>query len=406
MQDASDLRKRLPSTVIILGIVSFLTDVSSEMIYPLVPIFMREVLRAPYIAIGLTEAFAEAAAALLKVVSGAISDRTRKRKPLALLGYSLSSFSKPLLVVSQSWIHIFAIRFADRLGKGIRAAPRDALIADTVTESNRGIAFGLHRAMDTFGAMVGPFAAYLILSNANNDINAANYRMIFALAAVPAILAVIVLARFITEKEHGSGEIARKQLFRFAELDRPYKAFLAVVGLFAIGNSSDVFLILRARNVGIPVEHVLLIYVAFNISAAVLAVPAGNLSDKIGRKPLIAAGYLIFAGVYAGFAYIENPLLAWPLFFAYGAFYACTDSVQRAYAADLAPSRSRATAIGAYHTVVGVSVLPAGIIAGLLWDRFGPSWPFIYGSTTALLSFVLLLLMNRKCKSLNDETAG
>ncbi len=390
-------KSRLPATVVTLGIVSFLTDISSEMIYPLVPIFMNEILRAPYTAIGFTEAFAEATTALLKVISGVISDRTRRRKPLAVLGYSLSSFSKPLLAISQSWTHVFTIRFADRVGKGIRSAPRDALIADVVDEKNYGKAFGLHRAMDTAGAVLGPLVAFLIIGKFDgSSIGASGYRTIFILAAVPAILAVIILSAFIREKEKIPAE-SKSSILNFSKLDRRYKLFLIVVGIFALGNSSDVFLILRARNLGVGVGDVLLLYVIFNVAAASLAVPAGKLSDRIGRKPLIVAGYLIFALVYSAFALIESKLWMWPLFIVYGTYYGCTEGVLRAFAADLAPAQSRATAIGSYHTVVGLGVLPAGIIAGLLWDNFGPAWPFIYGASTAVLScFAMIVLLRGK----------
>ena len=382
--------RSIPKTVFTLGIVSFLTDISSEMVYPLVPIFMKDVLRAPVLVIGLVEAVAEATASLLKVVSGYISDRLGKRKALAVVGYGLSSVTKPILGVAHNWGTVFGVRFTDRFGKGIRTSPRDALIADVTEGGSRGKAFGFHRGMDTAGAVLGPLAAYLFLRrfSAIGGVEHA-YRSLFFLAAVPAILGVIILAAFVKEPKTGSRP-AQLPKIRFSGFDRKFKLFLLVVTLFSIGNSSDVFLILRARNLGVAAENVLLIYVAFNIVQAILAVPIGSLSDRIGRRPVIVMGYLIFAAVYVGFALAKGAMTAWVLFLVYGVYYACTESVQRAYAADLSPVELRGTAIGAYHTFVGLALLPASMVAGVLWDKVNPAAPFIYGASTALLAAVLL----------------
>ena len=387
--------RRVPKEVVTLGIVSFLTDISSEMIYPLVPMFMKDVLRSPVMAIGLVEAVAEATASLLKVVSGYISDRVGKRKALTVIGYGLSAVSKPVLGVATNWGHVLGVRFADRFGKGIRTAPRDALIADVTDSDVRGKAFGLHRAMDTAGAVLGPFAAYLLLRHvAAGHATAVMYRTIFFLAAIPAILGVVILAAAIKEP-HAERRQAQLPRIRLSGFDRRFKLFLLIATLFAIGNSSDVFLILRARNLGVAPENVLLIYVAFNIVAAALSMPMGNLSDRIGRRPVIALGYFVFAVVYGGFALATSQITAWALFLVYGAYYACTESVQRAYAADLSPVDLRGTAMGTYHTFIGLAMLPASLVAGFLWQKVSPAATFVYGAAMALVSALLLLALLR-----------
>jgi len=352
---------------------------------------MKDVLRAPVLAIGLVEAVAEATASLMKVISGYISDRLGKRKALAVVGYGISALNKPVLGFAANWGHVFGARFADRFGKGIRTSPRDALIADVTEGGQRGIAFGFHRGMDTAGAVLGPLIAYLFLRHLSASHHEAGtaYRSLFFLSAVPAILGVLILASFVRDPQSGPRPTQLPRI-RLSGFDRRFKVFLLVVTLFSVGNSSDVFLILRARGLGIAAENVLLIYVAFNIVQMLLAVPMGSLSDRIGRRPVIVLGYLIFAGVYAGFALAKSASTAWLLFLIYGLYYACTESVQRAYAADLSPPELRGTAIGAYHTFVGLALLPASTIAGFLWDRIGPAAPFAYGAATALLSALLL----------------
>lgn len=372
--------------VVTMGIASFLTDISSEMIYPILPLFLVNVLGAPKSVIGLIEGVAESTASLLKVFSGWLSDKLGKRKPLILFGYSLSDLSKPLLTFTTSWTQVFAIRFADRFGKGVRTAPRDALIADSTTKNLRGKAFGFHRALDTAGAATGPFLAFLILSVSHN-----NYRRVFLFSAIPGTLAILVLVFFLKEKAHKDHSVERPRI-TFASLSREFKIFTLVSTVFALGNSSDAFLLLRAQNLGIAVALVPIVYFLFNIVYTILAMPAGILSDRIGRKKVIIGGYLTFALIYLGFAIANRAIYVWPLFALYGVYYALTEAVQKAFVGDLAPSGLTGTAMGTYNTLIGIAMLPASLIGGALWQYFGAPATFFYGAGLAFLAAMLLLV--------------
>ncbi|MBI3973972.1 MAG: MFS transporter [Chloroflexi bacterium] len=384
---AEPSRRRLPRNVIAAGVVSFFTDVSSEMIVPVLPLFLTLVLGAPVAAIGLIEGIAESTASVLRVFAGWLSDRSGKRKPLMLLGYGVSNLSKPLLALTVAWPQVLAIRFADRFGKGIRGAPRDALIADSVDPAIRGRAFGFHRSMDTAGAAVGPLLAAGTLALTAND-----PRAVFWLASVPGLLAVLAAWWLVRDRPAPPKEAPPPRL-GFHHLGRPFVLFTAISALFALGNSSDAFLILRAQNVGMAAAIIPLAYFAFNAVYAALAIPAGVLSDKIGRRPLLAAGYAVFAAVYAGFAVAPNALAAGALFVVYGAYYALTDGVARAFVADMVPPALRATAMGTYATTTGVALLPASIVAGALWQEVAPWSPFVYGAALAATAALLLLVV-------------
>lgn len=367
--------------------VSLFTDISSEMLVPVLPLFLANVLGVPARAIGLIEGLAEAVASLMKAASGWLSDRTGKRKPLMVFGYSLSNVLKPLLGFTTGWGQVLAIRLADRFGKGVRGAPRDALIADSTAPEERGRAFGFHRAMDTIGAAIGPLVAFLILK-----MQPGGYRLVFWWAIVPGVLAVLVTF-FLRESGSGkakSGPVLRNWSLSLFALPAPLRRFIIIGSIFALGNSADAFLILRAQNLGLAAALAPLAYFTFNVSYALLSYPAGALSDRIGRKPVMLGGFLVFALIYAGFGLATQAWMAWPLFLLYGLYYAGTEGIQKAFIADHATPEQRGTAIGVYNALTGLAALPASLIAGMLWDSVGPAAPFFVGAVTALLSVFLL----------------
>jgi len=371
------------------GVVSFFTDVSTEMIVPVLPLFLSATLKSPVLAIGLIEGIAESTGSVLRIFAGQLSDRTGRRKPLVVVGYALSNITKPLLALAGSWGHVLAIRFVDRVGKGIRTAPRDALIADSVPPDRRGIAFGFHRAMDTAGAALGPLVAFATLA-----VLPENYRAVFWIAAIPGLIAITIGAIFLRDRGGRPATPADAPTPRLRALGPRFMAFTIIATLFALGNSSDAFLILRARNVGTAAAVIPLMYFTFNVVYAVLSTPAGALSDRIGRRTVLAIGYAIFALVYVGFGLIAGARAPWAvlaLFIVYGAYYALTDGVQKAFVADLVPAHLRATAMGTFSMATGIALLPASLVAGALWDRVSPAAPFFYGAALAGASLLLLL---------------
>lgn len=362
------------------------------MIYPLLPLFLATVIRADKAIIGLIEGIAETTASVSKVFSGWLSDRWGKRKSLTLWGYFLSVATRPFLYVATLWPQVLGVRFADRLGKGVRTAPRDALIAETSQEDKRGRSYGFHRAMDSMGAVVGPLIALAIL-----PLVGGSYRKVFLIAVIPGVVALF-LFRFVREKKRSAGvqRSAEMPKLSFKGFDRRLKLLIFTVILFSIGNSSDVFLILRARGLGIAVGLVLVVYTLFNTVYALFSVPAGVLSDWMGRKTVLILGYGIFGLVYVGFALATSAGLVWLLFIFYGLYKGIADTVERAFVADLAPEEQRGTALGVYHTSVGLVLLPASIIGGLLWDKIGPPATFFYGAATAFSAALLLSLITEK----------
>ena len=373
--------------VIILGITSFLTDISSEMVYPLLPLYLTTRLGASPAIVGLIEGVAESLASLLKVFSGYISDRVGRRKSLAILGYASSTVGKVLLYLSTSWGWVLGGRVADRFGKGVRTAPRDALIADSTAQAQRGSAYGLHRALDTAGAAVGVAIAYTFLTAYRGD-----YTAVFLYSLIPAVLGVAVL---LLARERAGRIPATPQApsLRWSALPRRLRAFLIVVLLFALGNSSNQFLLLRAQNLGFTAQTVLLLYLAYNLVYALVSYPAGRLSDRIGRKTLLVLGYLFYGLVYLGFALVQAPACLWGLFAAYGLYIAFTEGVEKALVADIAPLELRATLIGLHATFVGIGLLPASLLAGLLWNFFGAAAPFYFGGGLGLLAALGLWLV-------------
>ncbi len=379
----------MPRNVVLLGVVSLFADISSEMVYPLIPLFLTTTLGAPVVAVGLIEGVAESTASLLKWIFGWFSDRLRRRVPFTFAGYALAAIAKPGLAAAFVWPTALFVRFLDRSGKGIRTAPRDALIADSTNASQRGRAFGLHRAMDTSGAIVGPLAALGLLAWFGNS----NYRPIFLIAGIPGAISIL-LVLFVREIRHTPRTGALPPLLSLRGYDRRFLQFVAVTLLFSVGNSSDAFLILRSKDVGLGATAIVLAYVLYNISYAALALPAGIRSDRIGRRPVLVAGFAIFALVYAGFALASDGWMIWPLFIVYGAYIAFTEGVGKAYVSDLVPSERRGTALGLYNASLGVMLLLSSIIGGALWSLIGPAATFAFGASTAALAALLLITLN------------
>jgi MFS family permease len=384
--------------VLLLGIASFLTDLSTEMVYPLLPLYLTSArIGASPAIVGLIEGIAESVASILKVFSGYISDRFRTRKPLAIFGYSASTVGKVFLYVSTTWQLVLVGRVIDRFGKGIRTAPRDALIADSSRAEKRGAAFGLHRALDTFGAVAGVAVAYVFFVSLQDD-----FQPIFLLSLIPAFAGVLVLffvrekkpvAQAANQNQNGTREIWWKNLrAHWRALDRRLKMFLVIVFVFSLGNSSNQFLILRATSLGYSDASAILLYLLYNIVYAVGAYPFGHLSDKIGRKHLLVAGYAVYGVIYFGFALTGATLL--PLLFGmYGLYIALTEGVEKALVSELAPASERATWIGLHATAVGIALLPASLLAGILWNAFGAPAPFFLSGIMGLAAAAALWLL-------------
>ncbi|MBU0664397.1 MAG: MFS transporter [Proteobacteria bacterium] len=375
------------------GLVSFFMDMSSEMIYPLVPLFLTSVLGINMSMIGLIEGIAESTASLLKVFSGWFSDRTRQRKNLMLAGYTISTLSRPIMALAGSWQQVLSSRLTDRLGKGIRTAPRDAIIVESTQTTHLGRAFSFHRAMDTLGAVVGPAIAFFLLGIFNND-----YRTIFWLSMVPGVIAVILIFLFIEENKKQPTSQNERLKLTFKHFDWKVKFFIVIATLFALGNSSDAFLILRAQQVGIPAITIPVVYLMFNLVYSMSAIPAGMAADKFGKKRIILLGFVLFAGLYYGFAVAKNVSAIWVLFALYGLFMGFTEGIQKAFLATIIPPDFKATAFGVYAAAVGLAMLPASLIAGWLWDHVSPAATFYFGAATAILSailFVVLIILSR-----------
>ena len=390
----------LNPNVFFLGLVSFLTDVSSEMIFPIFSLFLFNVLHTPITMIGLIEGAAGSIASLVRIFSGWLSDKLGKRKKLAILGYGLSTLAKPFMYIATTWGMAFGVRFADRVGKGIRTAPRDALVADSLTPEQRGKGFGIHRAMDTFGALVGIISTAVVvfvLQKGDLELAPGTYQQLVLIGVIPAVLALFVFF-FVREpkKEISRGNSPTAKLSGlFSGFDKRFKVFLGIIFLFTLGNSSDAFLVLRAQNLGNPVLYVLLMLLLFNFIYASLSTPAGILSDKLGRKRVMLLGWLIYALVYFGFS-LASPGASWQLwllFGLYGLYYGLAEGVTRAFVADLVPVEKRGTAYGLFHGVVGITLLPASLIAGWLWQAISPAAPFLFGAIMAFLAMIGLLLL-------------
>ncbi|MBA4312135.1 MAG: MFS transporter [Chlorobiaceae bacterium] len=392
-KDTEPLGKR---NVKALGLVSMFNDIASEMVYPIIPIFLTAVLGAPVAVVGIIEGVAEATASILKVFSGWLSDRLRHRKTFVASGYTLSALAKIILSVAASWLYVLFARFIDRFGKGIRTSARDALIADSSTPGTRGAAFGLHRALDTAGAVVGPLLALVLLHFLDNK-----YSLIFLLASIPAFIGVGILLLVVKEPKHDIKKTEFKLKFSLRSFSKPYKIFLLVNVLFALGNSSDAFLILRTQSLGYTATGAVLLYVVFNAFYSLLSYPLGKLSDRFGARPILIASFLLFAVVYAGFGIAGSGFILWILFPMYGLYMAMSEGISKAYISNLVPSETRATAIGLFYTSTGIITFFSSLIAGLLWNYIGVSAPFYFGAVCSLIAMVLFLKDNFLSEALN-----
>jgi MFS family permease len=401
--------------VFITGLVSFFMDVSSEMIYPLIPIFLSNVLGVNKSVIGLIEGVAESTASLLKVFSGWFSDRIGNRKWLMAAGYGISTLSRPIVALATGWPQVMGSRFMDRFGKGVRTAPRDAIIAESSDSAFFGRAFSFHRSLDTMGAVAGPAMAFLLLGIFLNE-----YRKVFWLSMIPGIIAVLLIIFFIKEKKterefvkESSRKDCKIPLYRplakggeAGLFDWKFKFFVLIATLFAIGNSSDVFLILRAQQVGIPTLMIPVVYLLFNLVYSISAIPAGMAADRFGKKKVILLGFILFAGLYYGFARAGDPSTVWVLFALYGLFMGLTEGIQNAFLATIIPADFKATAFGIYSTAVGLAMFPANLFGGWLWDNVSPSATFYFGAITATVSAVLFVVFMAIIKGSRQKGTG
>jgi MFS family permease len=395
----------LPRNVFAIGLVSLLNDASSEIIYPLLPIFLARSLGASARAIGTIEGLAESVASLLKLFAGYLSDRLAKRKFLVVAGYSVASLARPFLAFAQTWTQVLAIRLTDRVGKGIRTAPRDAMIADTVRVEQRGLAFGFHRAMDHAGAVIGPLIGYLLVillvANAKSP-TTHEFSRIFLIASVPALIAVLVAMFFMRESPvHSSSDNQVKKL-SLRGFDGNFKRFLVVLALFTLSNSSDSFLILRAMDAGVSVAVVPLLWAAHHAMKVLSSLYGGDLSDRLGRKRLIVSGWILYAAVYAGFAYATNQASLWVLFLVYGIYFGLAEGAEKALVADLVRPEQRGTAYGLYNLAFGVTVFPASLLMGTIWDWKGPAAAFLVSAFIGATAALLLLIFVKPHSVLQD----
>jgi MFS family permease len=390
--------------VFFLGVVSFLTDVSSEMIFTLIPLFLANILGVGGTVVGVVGGISESTDAILRIFSGWFSDRIRKRKLLAVLGYSFSTVAKPFMYLATTWGTVLSIRLSDRIGKGVRSPSRDALIADSIAAAERGRSFGLHRAMDTSGAVLGLAIAALIIylvQGSGVELGLRSYQWIVIVGIVPAVLGVLVLLAFVREKGQGQSlnddpQQVSPSVSPKGGFDTRFKVFLAIMAIFTLGNSSDFFVILRAQNLETPLIQVVLMLVLFNATYAISALPMGILSDKLGRRRVIALGWFIYALIYLGFALASDMWQIWMLFAGYGIYYGIVEGVARAFVADLVPAERRGTAYGLYQGIVGLTLLPASIIAGWLWDVINPAAPFYLGAGLAFLALLGIMTVIRE----------
>ncbi len=395
--DSTGATTRLPRNIWVVTFTSFFTDISSEMLFNLIPLFLANVLGVGTAVIGLIDGIAETTASLTKIYAGALSDKIGGRKWLAVIGYALSAVSKPFLYFATAWGWVLGVRFADRVGKGVRTAPRDALVADSINEKQRGLAFGIHRAGDTAGAFVGLGLAALIVwltERGAAKLELRTFQIAVLASIIPAVLGVIILALGANDVPGMAKGSSRLQL-TFEGLDNRFRLFVLVLVLFTLGNSSDSFIVLLGQNRGLDVLQVMLMVMTFNLIYASLAGPFGSLSDRFGRRSLIIAGWIVYGLIYLGLALSHTGWQVWVLYALYGIYYAATDGVTRALVADIVPPTRRGGAYGLFNAAVGISALPASVIAGVLWQGigpwhgFGPSAPFLFGAAMALLAGIL-----------------
>jgi MFS family permease len=396
LDPASATRPRLPRTVLALSLVSLLTDASSEIIYPLLPLFLTTTLGASAGTLGVIEGAAETTASLLKLVSGSWSDRVRRRKPLVVAGYAIASVARPLIALAQSAGQVLAIRVSDRVGKGIRSSPRDALLADSVLPAQRGRAYGLHRAADNFGAVIGPLIAFAALRWTSISL-----RHLFMLAAIPAALALIALVVGVREEPRALAPRVATGVNRpiLGGLPGRFWGYLGVLLLFTLGNSSDAFILLRASQLGVSAALLPILWAMLHVVKSATSTPSGALSDRVGRVPLIVTGWLIFALVYLAFGRATAAWQIWALFAVYGTYFGLTEGVEKALVADLVPASKRGAGFGWYNLAIGLGALPASVIFGAVWDRYGATVAFEMGAALSAVAAVALLVVVPRTKS-------
>ena len=398
--------KNLSGNVFALSLVSLLNDTSSDIIYPLLPAFLALTLGASPMIIGIIEGLAESVAAFLKLFSGYLSDKFDSRKLPVFLGYSLASITRPLLAFVGSWQQVLFVRVADRAGKGIRGAPRDAIIAASVPEDKRGLAFGFNRAADHLGAVIGPIVAFILLSYFASDTNnptAQEYQQVFLFASVPVVIGLFVIVFFVKETPKEISTVIEQPKIKLSlkEFDGNFKRFLIVIAIFTLSNSTDAFLLLRTEQAGIAPAVLPLLWMGLHLSKVFSSLIFGDLSDRIGRKTLIFSGWILYALVYAGFAFVSQAWQTWALFLIYGVYFGLTEGVEKALVADLVPKGKRGTAYGFYNLAFSITVFPASIIFGAIWTTFGAEAAF---STSALISVcAAVLLLTIQTKTIQDS---
>ena len=377
------LFKDVPRNVKALGFVSLLNDAASEMIYPLLPVFLTSVMGVGAGALGVIEGIAESTASLLKLFSGWISDKTRKRKALILVGYGVAALGRPLIAFSRYWWQVAIIRFVDRFGKGVRTSPRDALISLSTPEKTRGKAFSFHRAMDHAGAIIGPVCAIVLLRTGMSLKN------IFTWALIPGVITIFIIFFFVREKKIEAE--TKKVEFRFSILTKNFKVYLLILILFTLGNSSDAFLILKAKDAGIATVLIPLLWIVLHFVKMTTSIPGGEWSDKVGRRKVIVSGWIVYALIYLGFGFSSSVFHIWALFAFYGIYFGLTEGVEKAFVSDLISDKFQGTAFGFYHLAVGIAAFPSSVIFGLIWQKFGSLAAFTYGASLAGIASILLL---------------
>ena len=399
---------KMPRNVVVLGIVSLLTDMSTEIVYPFLPQFLVALGAGPAF-VGLVEGVAETTASLLRLVAGWLSDRLGRRKSIALLGYGISHATRPLMALATAPWHVLGVRFSDRVGKGIRGAPRDALIADSTAASIRGRAFGFHRSMDHAGAVIGPLIAFGLLQTVfrqgGDEISVGTYRLVFWAATVPAALSVAALAVFVREIAPAATDKPRTLSLSLRGFDPQFKTFLVVVLAFTLGNSSDAFLLLRASELGIGARWMPILWVVLHVVKSVASTPGSAWSDRVGRRTAILVGWLVYALVYGGFAMASVSWHVWALFCVYGIYFGMTEGSEKALVADLVSREMRSTAYGVHGFAIGLAALPSSVVMGALWSRYSARVAFLYGGGLAVAASVGLWVFLRERPRESDAAA-
>ena len=389
----------MESNIFYTGLTSFFTDTSTKMVYPVLPIFLTSVLGASITSVSIIEGVAESTASVLKALSGWVSDKRGKNKPLMIAGYLMTAIITPLFSFVSSWYQVLFYRFLEKVGKGVRTAPRDSIIAGSGGSKSHGKNFGFHKAMDNSGAIVGPLLSYLILSltlrgKSSNSIG--DYKLLFIIATIPAIIGVLTICLFVKEVK---GKTSAHGQIRLKDFSKDYYLFLVIAFVFTLGNSTDTLLLLRAQDTGIIAASIPLLYLVFNTSSVIFAMPVGMISDKIGREKVIIIGYLIYSIVYLGFAFVGSKLAVILLFALYGLYSASVDGIQKALVVDLIDKKNRGTGLGLYNSIIGITLLPASIIGGTLWNSVNKSAPFLFGTLMSLISAAMLFIFYKWRKS-------